>query len=319
MAANWLFDQFTDVIQKLTAMPLTGGNQVERDACVKALADLQAMSVNGLIAKFDYTCLPQSQYGWGKPPHGPTLELIERWLPSIQSRLERFSALAPLLSQVSRDPVPDAPLAPYWRNVWLPVIDALSIVGMMEEFRPRRFIEIGSGNSTRFACMGKAALSLDCVITSIDAYPNGTVAAAPDVLIRASLQGTSLDPFSQLEPGDLVWLDGSHYCFSNTDVSVFFMDVLPRLKPGVVVGIHDIPLPWDYPPDWSYHFYNELQMMATLLIGAGDRIECMFPSLYINCINSKLRSILDPIWNLPELSEDFENLKGGGAFWFRIR
>lgn len=319
MATNWLFNQFTDVIQKLRAIPSTGEGQAERDACLKALANLQAMSVDGRLAKFDYTTLPQARYGWGKPPHGPTLEFIERWLPSIQSRLERFSALAPLLSQVSRDPVPDAPLAPYWRNVWLPVIDAVSIVGMLEEFRPRKFIEIGSGNSTRFACMGVAALSLDCAITSIDAYPNTTVAAAPDVLIRAPLQGTSLDLFSELNPGDLVWLDGSHYSFSNTDVSVFFMEVLPRLESGVIVGVHDIPLPWDYPPDWNYQYYNELQMMGSFLIGAGDRIECLFPAFYVNCINKNLRSSLDPIWNLPAFAEYFDDLGGGGAFWFRMR
>jgi hypothetical protein len=72
----------------------------------------------------------------------------------------------------------------------------------------------------------------------------------------AALPGTAYSTvaiFDRLQAGDVLFLDGLHRGFMNSDVTGFMLDVLPRLRPGVLVYVHDIPLPWDYPDmftDW---------------------------------------------------------------------
>jgi hypothetical protein len=190
---------------------------------------------------------------------------------------------------------------------------------MIDEFKPKMFVEIGSGNSTRFARFASQHLSTDTHVTSIDAYPEDTIKAYPDALFAQGLEEMDLRYFEQLSPGDIVWMDGSHRAFSNTDVTVFFLDVIPRLQPGVIIGVHGIPLPWDYPPSWEQYYFNELFVMCAYLIGSKNTLEYLYPAFYINNINLQLREILQPIWDLQAV-KNLQDLKGGGgAFWFRQR
>ena len=103
------------------------------------------------------------------------------------------------------------------------------------------------------------------------------------------------------------------------DVSVFFMDVLPRLKKDILIGVHDIPWPWDYPPEWNDYYFNEIIILGAYLMGIGDRIEYTLPCFYINNIDLETKRILNPIFNIPVLKENngMEELKGWGGFWFR--
>jgi hypothetical protein len=239
-------------------------------------------------------------------------------LPAIRRRLSLYADLSVMLAEVPRDMPRTDDGRPFWRTIYLPVIDATSICGMIREFRPERFVEIGSGHSTRFARHAIDALGLPCEIVSIDPYPGDTVSARSDRLIQQALEGTDLTLFDSLQPGDIVWMDGTHRSFSNTDVTVFCFDVLPRLPPGVIVGVHDITLPWDYPPSWDRYYFSENFVVGAYLLGALDRVELLFPSLYINHINRKLRSLLSPLWQMPALAPPLDELGGGGAFWFRL-
>ncbi len=196
------------------------------------------------------------------------------------------------------------------------MIDAVSIVGVFREFQPRYFVEVGSGSSTRFAKYAAAKYCPSCQIVSIDAYPGDTIKALPDKLIGHGLQDADLDLFQRLEPGDVVWNDGSHIAYSNSDVSVFVMDVLPRMRPGVVIGIHDLPLPWDYPPGMCELLFNELQVVSAFLLGARDRIEILLPCFFANYIDSRLQELTKPIREMPAV-QGLRELDGGGALWFR--
>ena len=67
----------------------------------------------------------------------------------------------------------------------------------------------------------------------------------------------------------------------NSDVTVVFMDVLPRLQPGLLVGFDDIYLPFDYPPEWRYRYYSEQYLLASLLLARGDWVRIELPCAYV--------------------------------------
>ena len=80
----------------------------------------------------------------------------------------------------------------------------------------------------------------------------------------------------------------------NSDVTMLWLDVLPRLKPGVIVHIHDVFLPYDYPPEWASRYYSEQYMLAASLL-AGNPMEILFPSHFVQR-DAALASRLDPLW-----------------------
>ena len=280
----------------------------------QALSHLRQLWDERRLAYFHYPALAEIRYGWGKPPHPQILNLLERARDVVDRRLVGYSTLAKYLTKVPRK----SSAGPYWQNTLLPVIDAVSIVGMMREFGPRNFVEIGSGNSTRFARLAAKLFVPHCKITSIDAYPLDTIAAEPDTLIRSPLGKADLTLFETLTEGDIVWMDGSHITYAGSDVAVFFLEVLPRLKPRVIIGVHDIAFPWDYPPGMAELLFGELQMMAAYLLGARERIEILLPCFWANVVEKSLRARLSPIWELPNL-QGLSELDGGGAFWFTHR
>ena len=117
----------------------------------------------------------------------------------------------------------------------------------------------------------------------------------------------------ELQPGDVVFLDGSHRCFSNSDVTVAFLEVLPRLPAGVVVGIDDIYLPYDYPPDWSDRYYSEQYVLAAWLLGGSRRLRLRCAS-YFASQDPELCRIVEPLW-----ADLFAGMMTvGNGFWMTI-
>jgi len=118
-----------------------------------------------------------------------------------------------------------------------------------------------------------------------------------------------LSAFDRLQPGDLLFVDSSHRCLMNSDVTVTFLDVIPRLRSGVIVHIHDIFLPWDYPLQWVERYYSEQYLLACWLL-AGQRLQVELPNMFISH-DRELSSLLEPIW--PHVASP---QRDGGSFWF---
>jgi hypothetical protein len=121
--------------------------------------------------------------------------------------------------------------------------------------------------------------------------------------------------FDELEAGDIVFFDGSHRSFMNSDVTVFFIDVLPRIKPGVIVHLHDINLPWDYPDFFKTWYWNEQYMLAVYLMCSKDTLNPLLPTSWI-CRNEFFKKqIANPF---VDLGSDDANMawQGGGSIWF---
>ena len=157
-----------------------------------------------------------------------------------------------------------------------PAGDAIALRIVMHEYRPRRIIEIGSGHST--ACMLDIAdhLGLDpLAITCIDPDPIRlhTLLTAPDrarLTIRAEpIQQVDPDIVDTLEPGDILFIDSTHVLKTGSDVHYELFYLLPRLRPGVLVHIHDIHYPFEYPRAWvleDNHSWNEAYALRALLM-----------------------------------------------------
>ena len=102
--------------------------------------------------------------------------------------------------------------------------------------------------------------------------------------------------------------------FMNTDVTVFFLEVLPNLKPGVIVQIHDILLPYDYFPGSEKHYFNEQYLLACYLLANGNLFKTLFPCRFVS-EDPELHMKLEPLWNGPSISK-IE--KHGGSYWLKM-
>lgn len=161
---------------------------------------------------------------------------------------------------------------------WFPRLDAAAAYALVRREKPRRIVEIGSGHSTRFLAQAVQDGGLETVITCIDPAPRATL---KDLAIEhfAALFGDAPPQlFAALEPSDILFIDSSHVAMPGTDVDRLFLDVLPRLSPGVLIHVHDITLPDAYPPEWAWRGYNEQLLVGALL--QGGAYELVFSSHY---------------------------------------
>jgi hypothetical protein len=153
-------------------------------------------------------------------------------------------------------------------------VDGEVLYAMIRHLRPRRVIEIGSGFSTRLTLQA-LAINRDegylCDLTAIEPFPPPDLerfAAGPLRLLHTGVQAVTLSEFSELGAGDILFIDSTHVLRIGSDVQFEFLEVLPRLKPGVVIHVHDIFLPAEYPQDWvlrEHRFWNEQYVLQALL------------------------------------------------------
>lgn len=152
---------------------------------------------------------------------------------------------------------------------------AAALHAIIRNFRPKRIIEIGSGNSSKVI---SAALKknvddgLNTGYTIIDPYPSELVKNLPLVfqIIEKRVEETEFHQFSELGENDILFIDSGHTVRTGGDVNFLFLDILPRLSPGVIVHIHDIGLPYEYSKTYftrSTHrfFWTEAYLLQAFL------------------------------------------------------
>jgi Methyltransferase domain len=229
---------------------------------------------------FPSSAMPEPRYGHGKAPHARLYELLSSRDSEYRDVLSGFARYADGLKGI---PLAQADARePHWRNSFLFGIDGASLYCFTRQRAPHRYIEIGSGNSTLFVDRARRDGRLDTEIVSIDPLPRREIDEICDRLVRKPLETADLDAFSDLAEGDVVFLDGTHRVFMNSDAVVFFLDVLPELPPGVLVGIHDIHLPEDYRPEHTNRHYSEQYLLASLLLGEPGWVRPVLPCWYVS-------------------------------------
>ena len=184
--------------------------------------------------------------------------------------------------------------------------DACFWYSIIRHKKPKKIIEIGSGHSTR---MAQAAIvknklenpNYNCEHTCVEPYEMPWLSQMNVDLIRRKVETLDLEVFRKLESNDILFIDSSHMIRPQGDVLFEFLEILPILKPGVIVHIHDILSPRDYLTEWiteDIRFWNEQYLLEAFLtnnkdwkiIGAVnllkndyfDQMKSKFPKLDIN-------------------------------------
>lgn len=237
---------------------------------------------------------------------GLTRNANEGWLEAIIRRASQ-------LDKVSREFDPAKLPEPAWLGVPYSPFDSAALYTIIGETRPKLYLEIGSGVTTAWAYRSIRDHGLSTRIVSVDPEPRAAIDGICDEVVRAGLETCDLAVFDQLQPGDILFMDGSHRSYMNSDVTVFMLDILPRLQPGVLIHIHDIELPWDY-SEWTVPWYwNEAYMLAVYIVAGAERLTPVLPSTWL-CRNP---AFADWFAKPPvDLAPHNDGWKGGGALWF---
>ncbi len=263
----------------------------------------------------DYPVRFRPRYGHGKPEHPELYRIIDagrkeygEFLHKALRHTDRIQAIRPSVSETDSD-------QPVWDNGFLPGLDIFALYAMLAERKPGRYLEIGSGTSTKVAYKAKKEQSPKTEIVSVDPQPRTGIDALADRIIRQPFEDIDAGFFTALETGDILFIDNSHRILPNSDSMVFFLEVIPRLKKGVIVHLHDIYLPWDYPPEMCERYYSEQYGLAMLLMANPGRYRPILPNFFIS-EDPELDMILEPLWEHPNL-EGAE--RHGGSFWLEIK
>jgi hypothetical protein len=254
------------------------------------------------------------RWGHGRPVHPELAALFRRNEGDYRAVIGELRTLTPFLQKIPATYAVETAAVPGWVGPPVNPIDLALLYYFVWKHRPATYLEIGSGSTTSFARRAVADHGLSTRIVSIDPQPRSGIDGICDAVIRDGLETLAdLQVFSDLQPGDIVFLDGSHRCFMNSDVTVFFLDVLPRLRPGVIVHIHDISLPFDYPDMFTNWYWNEQYVLAAYLLGMRDRVRILMPSQYVSGTPGLSECLHPP---LLEGVGDPEPWLNGGSFWF---
>ena len=203
---------------------------------------------------------------------------------------------------------------PGWNNGFLPGIDIIAIYTMISYYKPKRYVEVGSGNSTKVAFKVKQEQHNSLEITSIDPMPRAEIDQLADVVIRKPFEDIDYQKVLNLEAGDILFIDNSHRILPNSDSMVFYMEIFPQLNKGVIVHIHDIYLPYDYPQFMCDRFYTEQYGLAMYVMANPKRYKTIFPCYFVS-EDEELAKQLEPIWNHDNLKEVERH---GGSYWLQI-
>jgi len=133
-------------------------------------------------------------------------------------------------------------------------IDAALYYSLIRHLAPKRVIEIGSGQSTRIANLAftrNQAEDKPGRLTCIEPNPERLVGQELEIeLLQQRVEEIPRDYFACLEANDILFIDSTHTVKFGSDVCYEFLEILPTLKPGVWVHVHDIFFPNDYPAEW---------------------------------------------------------------------
>ncbi len=262
----------------------------------------------------EYPVDMRPRYGHGLPAHPLLHSIIQKnrdiyteWLEKARSCTDEI-ALIPDAEMV-RDPG-----SPSWNNGFLPGLDMVILYTLIAHMEPTTYVEIGSGHSTKVVALAKKNRQLVTRMISIDPSPRAEIDMLADEIVRAPFEETDLHFFKKLNAGDIVFVDNSHRIFPNSDATVFFLEVLPFLPEGVVVHLHDIYLPYDYPQFMCDRYYSEQYPLACYLMANPERYQTLMPNYYIS-EDPELKKILQPLWEHPSMPVVEQH---GASFWLRI-
>jgi hypothetical protein len=156
--------------------------------------------------------------------------------------------------------------------------DAEFLYNLIRLLKPTRIFEIGSGSSTLMAARAVRRnraedATYKCKHLCIEPYETPWLESAGFTVVREKVEKLDKSLFAELGRNDLLFIDSSHVIRPQGDVLFEYLELLPTLAPGVVVHVHDIFSPRDYPDAWikdEVRLWNEQYLLEAFLSGNRD-------------------------------------------------
>ncbi len=251
-----------------------------------------------------YQCYPLNHVGEiSKRPHTFIYDEVEKVLvrdaKSIEGQLQRLMTVLRdgKFSQISK--FEENAMEPFLDNGFFNGADAALGYAMIVDRQPSLIVEVGAGNSSKFFRRAARDYGIPLRMVAVDPAPRSVIWDICDTVIQKSVFDVDLRIFDDLRSGDVLFWDGSHLVSNGSDVTRLFLEIIPRLKSGVIIHMHDIFMPFE----------------AALNGVVGD---VSFPEQYLLAtylLYNKDFRVLLPVHYLQRKGA----IEGwGGSFWFQL-
>lgn len=234
---------------------------------------------------------------------------------SEKRMIEEFNRLKNFFSEFDYPQTEEPQYRFYSKNSSISIMDALILFSMMKLLKPKRIIEIGSGfTSALMMDVDERDFNNKIQLTFVEPFPEvlkKRMKKGDDKkykIISNGVQSVPLNIFEKLEKNDILFIDSTHVSKFNSDVNYELFDILPVLKPGVIIHFHDILDGFEYPLYWLNQgwAWNEAYLLRAYLIGNKDYDVL----LMTNYLSNRFPKLL-------EESYPKEDVKNGGDLWIR--
>jgi hypothetical protein len=242
-----------------------------------------------------------------------------RETPGIEWREDEQLALCEVFEGQASHRFPETSADPgefFVTNGQFPPLDAWVLEGVLRHHRPQRMIEVGCGYSTLVSArVNREVFSEGMHLLCIDPYPKPFLASGEvggfSEFRAEKVEDAPLELFGQLKENDVLFIDTSHTVKTGGDVTWLFHEVLPRLAPGVLVHIHDIFLPREYPEQWVMEGWgwNEMYLVWSFLL-FNSAFEILWGNAYML---ARHRDAVDRAF--PDHAGS--SVEGGASLWIR--
>jgi Methyltransferase domain len=253
------------------------------------------------------------RWGHGAPSHSKINAVLSSEIPKFKLLLADIKKYSSHFKKVSF--IETGHREPFWDNMWFSTLDAAALMYFLLSTNPTTYMEVGSGFSTRFARRAISDGGLKTKLISIDPKPRVEIDSICDLVIRSPLEKLDLGVYESLESGDIAFFDGSHRIFTNSDTTVFFLEAMPRLKPGVLVHIHDIFWPDDYTPEWNNRLYSEQYVLGAMMLSGMSNLDIVLPNYFVSTNTETSHLVAD--LGIPIRYSG--TTKPGLSFWLRVK
>lgn len=171
--------------------------------------------------------------------------------------------------------------------------DGIMLYCMIRHFKPKRIIEIGSGYSSAVMLDTREQFAPELDLTFIEPYPKLLYSLFKDedknqcTVFASGVQSVSLEEFRKLQAGDILFIDSSHVSKTGSDVNYELFEILPNLASGVIIHIHDMFYPFEYPKEWVYEGrnWNEIYLLRAFL-SYNEDFEIILFSHYMHTMHT---------------------------------
>jgi predicted O-methyltransferase YrrM len=257
----------------------------------------------------DLSVIPDSV--WEEPGSLPGIELhADAQLRYLEEQLAPYMAeFRPPLGPTSD------PRQFFLQNGSYESVDAETLYAIIRREKPQRIIEVGSGYSTLVSAAAATANGREhrpVELIAVEPHPRSFLAGVDEItrLLQKRVTEVPVAEFETLEAGDVLFIDSTHTVKTGGDVNYLVLEILPRLRPGVLIHFHDIFLPWEYPREWAQdlEYYWAEQYLVQAFLAMNARFEVLLAAHHL---------ARDEPSRVAKVVPSYRTGASPGAFWIR--